>query len=79
MPQARALVTKGLYAKFRHPIYLFAGLAFGGLFIAWGKVIGLLLFVLMCAVQLFRIRKEDAVLEEAFGEEYRRHRARTWF
>ena len=37
LPEARALVTTGLYSKFRNPIYLFAGLAYGGLFLAWGK------------------------------------------
>lgn len=77
--QARALVTTGLYSKFRHPIYLFGELAFAGLFIAWGKLIGFLYFVLVCAVQILRIRKEEAVLEQAFGEEYRRYKASTWF
>ena len=38
--QARALVTTGLYSKFRHPIYLFGELAFAGLFLAWGELIG---------------------------------------
>jgi hypothetical protein len=28
--QAKALVTAGLYAKFRHPVYLFGGVAFTG-------------------------------------------------
>lgn len=78
-PQAKALVTKGLYAKFRHPIYFFAELAIAGLFIAWGKPIGLLYFVLILPVQFLRMKKEEAVLENAFGEEYRRYRARTWF
>lgn len=50
--QAKTLVTTGLYSKFRHPIYLFGKLAFGGLFIAWGKLIGFLYFVLVCPVQI---------------------------
>lgn len=33
-PEARALVTTGLYSKSRNPIYLFGGVAYGGLFIA---------------------------------------------
>jgi phospholipid methyltransferase len=44
LPKARALVTTGLYSKFRNPIYLFGGLAYGGLIIAWGKVIPLIVF-----------------------------------
>jgi protein-S-isoprenylcysteine O-methyltransferase Ste14 len=30
-------------------------------------------------VQLVRARKEEAVLEAAFGEEYVRYKAGTWF
>ena len=37
LPKAKALVTTGLYSKFRNPVYLFGGLAYAGLFIAWGQ------------------------------------------
>ena len=77
--QARMLVTTGLYSKFRHPIYLFRGIAFLGLFIAWGKLIPLLCFLLIYPAQILRARKEEKVLEQAFGEEYRRYKASTWF
>jgi protein-S-isoprenylcysteine O-methyltransferase Ste14 len=77
--KARMLVTKGLYSKFRHPIYLFRGIAFLGLFIAWGKLIPLLCFLLIYPLQILRARKEEKVLEQAFGEEYRRYKAGTWF
>jgi protein-S-isoprenylcysteine O-methyltransferase Ste14 len=77
--QARALVTTGLYSKFRHPIYLFRGIAFLGLFIAWGKWIPLVCFLLVYPLQILRARKEGKVLEQAFGEEYRRYKASTWF
>lgn len=78
-PEARALVTTGLYSKFRNPIYLFGGVGYLGLFIAWGKVIPLIVFLLFYpAWQASRARKENAVLEKAFGEEYRRYKARTW-
>jgi protein-S-isoprenylcysteine O-methyltransferase Ste14 len=78
-PQATALVTRGLYSKIRHPIYLFAGLSFAGLFIAWGRPVALVYFVVSLPVQLVRVKKEEAVLEAAFGEEYRRYKATTWF
>ena len=78
-PKAKALVTRGLYSKFRNPIYLFGGLAYGGLFIAWGKPAPLIAFVLLYPVyQLLRARKESQVLEKAFGDEYRRYKASTW-
>jgi len=77
--QARMLVTTGLYSRFRHPIYLFRGIAFLGLFISWGKLIALLCFLLIYPLQILRARKEEKVLEQAFGEEYRRYKASTWF
>jgi protein-S-isoprenylcysteine O-methyltransferase Ste14 len=78
-PEARALVTTGLYSKFRNPVYFFGGVAYLGLFIAWGKVIPLIVFLLLYpAWQASRARKESAVLEKAFGDEYRRYKARTW-
>jgi len=79
LPEAQALVTTGLYSKFRNPIYLFGGLACGGLFIAWGKVFPLIFFFLVYpAYQFLRARKEAEVLERAFGDEYRRYKASTW-
>ncbi|MGE5326383.1 MAG: methyltransferase family protein [Deltaproteobacteria bacterium] len=78
-PEARALVTTGLYSKFRNPIYLFGGVAYGGLFIAWGRLIPLLTFLIVYpAWQYSRARKENAVLEKAFGDEYRRYKAQIW-
>jgi protein-S-isoprenylcysteine O-methyltransferase Ste14 len=77
--QARKLVTNGLYSKFRNPIYLFGGVAFAGLLIAIGNPIIFLLFLLFYSHQFLRIRKEAKVLEEAFGEDYRRYKAKTWF
>lgn len=77
--QARKLVTTGLYSKFRNPIYLFGGIAFAGLFIVIGDPILFLMFLLFYSHQLLRIRKEGKVLEQAFGEEYLRYKAKTWF
>jgi protein-S-isoprenylcysteine O-methyltransferase Ste14 len=78
--RAKTLVTTGLYSKFRHPIYLFGGIANLGLFNAWGKLIPLLCLLLFYPpLQILRIRKEENVLEQAFGEEYRRYGASTWF
>ena len=78
--QAKVLVTTGLYSKFRHPIYLFGELAFAGLFLAWGGLIAALAYlVLTSPTEIVRSRKEEAVLEKAFGEEYRQYKASTWF
>lgn len=76
--QARQLVTHGLYSKVRNPIYLFAETAYLGVAVAWGHWAGYLFIALTCLLQLGRIRKEAAVLERVFGEEYRRYKAGTW-
>lgn len=77
--RARALVTSGLYSKLRHPIYFFGGVTYLGFFTAWGKLIPALCFFAVYPIQLLRIRKEEAVLERAFGEAYRHYKVRTWF
>jgi protein-S-isoprenylcysteine O-methyltransferase Ste14 len=79
LPKAKALVTRGLYSRFRNPLYLFGGLAYAGLLIAWGKAVPLIVFlVLYPPYQFFRARKEAQVLEKVFGDEYRRYKASTW-
>ena len=77
--KARELVTTGLYSKFRNPIYLFGGMTFLGLAIAWSNLIGWIYVLPTVPMQFLRIRKEEAVLERAFGEKYRVYKARTWF
>ena len=78
--QAKALVTTGLYSKIRNPIYFFGGVAFVGVFLAWGNLYALFgVIMLYFVMQGLRARKESAVLEQAFGDEYRRYRASTWF
>lgn len=78
--QAKALVTTGLYSKIRNPIYFFGGVAFVGVFLAWGNMSALVgVIAIYLTMQVLRARKESAVLEQAFGDEYRRYKASTWF
>jgi protein-S-isoprenylcysteine O-methyltransferase Ste14 len=77
--QARKLVTTGLYAKIRNPIYVFGVLIFVGLVMVTEKWALLALIVVLVPMQIVRARKEEQVLAEAFGEEYARYKAGTWF
>ena len=77
--QARKLVTTGLYAKIRNPIYVFGALIFVGLVMVTEKWALLALIVVLVPMQIVRARKEEQVLAEAFGEEYARYKAGTWF
>lgn len=78
-PQARKLVTHGLYSKIRNPVYVFAAVAMAGVFMIVQRPALWVLFVLVGAMQVVRARKEAQVLEAKFGDEYRAYRAQTWF
>ena len=77
--QARQLVTRGLYSKLRNPIYVFGSCVIAGAILLFTKPLGLLIFAVIIPLQIWRAGKESAVLEAAFGEEYRKYRAGTWF
>lgn len=77
--KATSLVTQGIYARVRHPIYVFAGLMVAGLFVFAHRPWWLLIFVILIPVQLLRVRKEEQVLEARFGDAYREYKRKTWF
>ena len=77
-PEARRLVTHGVYRYLRHPLYIGAEILTAGLFVFMG-LYPLLLFALVSVPrQRRRARAEEAVLDAAFGEDYREYRRRTW-
>jgi protein-S-isoprenylcysteine O-methyltransferase Ste14 len=78
-PEARQLVTRGLYSKIRHPIYVFGTLAFLFLVLALQGWFALIIWSVVILIQVRRARREEHVLEEMFGEEYTSYRSRTWF
>jgi protein-S-isoprenylcysteine O-methyltransferase Ste14 len=78
-PKAQALVTQGLYSRFRNPIYVFGALAIAGIFLYMNQPRYLWIFVVLIPLQIHRARQEGKILEERFGDEYRQYKSRTWF
>lgn len=76
--EARQLVTRGLYSRFRNPIYVFGGIGMAGFLLAIERPIWLLAFLVMIPLQIVRSRREARVLEEKFGDEYREYARHTW-
>jgi len=77
--KASNLVTSGLYSRIRNPIYVFSALFLLGIIIWSGRPLYLLIFAGLVPMQIVRSRKESAVLEAKFGEEYREYKRKTWF
>ena len=84
LPRAKKLVTSGIYSKIRNPIYFGGALVSLGLVIyVWGIpilfLILLILFILGIIMQYFRIKAEEKVLTNKFGNEYLKYKEKTWF
>lgn len=77
--KASKLVTTGVYSKIRNPIYVFAEffmIGIGLMLPLWPLIV---VAIALIPLQVMRARKEAQVLAAAFGEEYLRYRAQTWF
>ncbi len=78
-PDARRLVTTGLYARIRHPVYLFGTAGAWSAFLALQVWPLFWVMIVLGGITLWRARREERVLTEAFGTEYEDYRRRTWF
>ena len=78
-PQARQLVSHGIYSKIRNPMYVFSALLIFGFLLAFQRPILFFLLAILISLQIFRARQESRVLEGKFGEEYRKYKQSTWF
>ena len=82
VPEARSLRVTGPYRVMRHPVYFFQMLAQAGVFLCFAVPNGIWLgfWLVFCTLQMLRARREEQVLEAAFGDAYRAWKQRTfWF
>jgi protein-S-isoprenylcysteine O-methyltransferase Ste14 len=78
-PQAKELVTLGLYSRIRNPIYVFVDVMIFGAILALHLYWLFALFPLLVAMHMIRARREGKVLQEKFGQTYLDYRDETWF
>ncbi len=81
MQRPSSLVLVGPYRFTRNPIYFGNLLMMFGLVIVWSSIVtALLLIVVYVIFRFVFIRREEVILEEEFGEEYRefKKRVRRW-
>jgi protein-S-isoprenylcysteine O-methyltransferase Ste14 len=78
-PEARELVTHGLYARLRNPMYVFVDLMVLGAVVALHLPWLLLIFLPLPFVQAWQAGREAQVLQAKFGARYANYRSQTWF
>lgn len=72
-----ALVTTGIFAFTRNPIYVFLDLWFLGTFLINGRLIFLIFALLAFAVIHWQIHQEENFLRNLYGQDYRDYLKRT--
>jgi len=71
------VITDGPYRFVRHPGYLGHMICMASIVLALGSLIALGLTILMLPLLLWRIRHEEKMLADEFGEEYLLYKKRT--
>lgn len=77
-PQAKELVTNGLYSRIRNPIYVFVDVMIFGSILALHLYVLFAIYPLLVAMHVFRARREGKILREKFGQTYLDYCSQTW-
>ncbi len=77
--QQHELITRGPYTHLRNPSYTGAVVTFAGIGLGTGNLLSLAFLLIAVAIlYVMRIRVEDRLLGEAFGEAYAAYKKRSW-
>ncbi|HKO61353.1 MAG TPA: isoprenylcysteine carboxylmethyltransferase family protein [Pyrinomonadaceae bacterium] len=71
------LVTDGIFAVSRNPIYVFLDLWFIGIFLVNGRLVFLIFAILTLIAIHWQILQEEAFLSNLYREPYQQYRSRT--
>jgi len=71
------LVTSGIYSIIRHPLYMLFGVEIVGFVIIRFNYISLAALIIDIITTLYRVRKEEILLYNRFGEEFVNYQKRT--
>ena len=72
-------VTKGIYSRIRHPIYVGLCLTLLGLAIFVPSILWFGLFAVTFFVLIIKAFLEEKRLFEKYGQKYMEHKKQTWF
>jgi protein-S-isoprenylcysteine O-methyltransferase Ste14 len=75
--QGHELVTDGLYARIRNPSYLGLIVSSVGLALVFRSIPGVVISLLFLWPLHARMKAEEQLLEQTFGDKYRAYRSRT--
>lgn len=78
-PQFQALVTRGIYSKIRHPIYVGSCFVYIGWITLTQSLLISVIAVLMIIVQMIRMISEEKLLLKELGRTYLEYKRSTWF
>ena len=68
--ESHELVTSGIYARVRHPIYIAGMLLLPGFTLMLNSLLGFFIMLLYVPLMLIRIPFEEEMLKNAFGQKY---------
>jgi protein-S-isoprenylcysteine O-methyltransferase Ste14 len=75
--EGHRLVKDGLYKHIRHPLYLAETIRNFGFVIIFSSIYGILLIAVATVFIAFRIRMEERMLIQVFGDEYKEYQKNT--
>ncbi len=75
--ESERLLTRGIYGLLRHPIVAGMGAVYAGCLLIWPTLWGVAGILAFCIHQYRCLEAEEALLDQRFGETYRRYRDRV--